>query len=73
VDSVSPHPEKLKKKTILKLFSHLCLGLPTGLSPDFPTTILYAFLFSPVRATHPAHLILLYLIILIISGEQYTL
>jgi hypothetical protein len=38
------------------------------ISPSvFPTKILYAILISPIRATYPAHLILLYLINLIIS------
>jgi hypothetical protein len=51
--------------------THLRLGLSGGLFPSgFSTNILYAFLFSPIRATCSAHLILLNLIILIMFGEE---
>jgi hypothetical protein len=56
------------------LSSHVSLGLPSGLYlSGFPTKILYAFLFDPMRATCPVHLNLIDLIILIISGEEYRL
>jgi hypothetical protein len=44
------HPITLR--SILILFTHLLLGLPSGIFPSgFPTNILYAFLFSPIRET----------------------
>jgi hypothetical protein len=70
IQSTSPHPTS--PRSILLLSTHLRLGLPSGHFPlGFPTNNLYALLFSPIRATWPAHLILLDLIILIILGKEY--
>jgi len=61
-------------RSILILSSHLGVSLPTGLFPSgLTTTLLNAFLFSPRRATCPAHRILHDLITLTIFGEVYKL
>jgi hypothetical protein len=52
---------------------HLRLGLPSSLLlSGFPLKILYAFLISPNRATFPAHLIHLDLIIFVIRTSYKT-
>jgi hypothetical protein len=72
IQSIQPHLNSLRSTVILS--SHLRLGLPSGLFPSgFFTKILYAFLFSPILATCPAHRILHDLIIQIILGEKYKL
>jgi hypothetical protein len=65
LQSIPPHP--ISQRSILILSSHPRLGFfPSG----FPTKIMYAVLFSHTRATSPANLTLLDLIIRIIFNEE---
>ena len=70
IQSLPLHPTSWRSTLILS--SHLLLGLPSGLFPSgFPTKTLYTPLLSPIRATCPAHLILLDFITRTLLGEEY--
>jgi hypothetical protein len=50
--SIPSHP--ISPRSTIKLFTHLCLGLASGLFPSgFPTNILHAFLFWPHSCYKP--------------------
>jgi hypothetical protein len=70
IQSIPPHP--LSPISILILPTHLRSGLRSGLLPsNFPANNLHAFLFSPIRTTYLAHLILIDIIIPNKLGEDY--
>ena len=70
IQSIYPHPTSWR--SILILSTHLCLVLPSGVFPSgFPTKTLYTPLSSPIRATCPAHLILLDFITRTMLGEEH--
>ena len=70
IQSILPHPTSWR--SILILTSHLLLGLPSGLFPwGFPTKNLHTPLASSIRATCPAHRIILDFITRTILGEPY--
>ena len=71
-----PNPVHIPTSHLLQIhpniIHHLRLGLPSGLFPSgFPNKTLYTPLSPPIRATCPAHLILLHFITRTILGEQY--
>ena len=70
IQSIYPHPTSWRSIPILS--THLRLGITSGLlHSGFPTKTLYTPISSPLRATCPAHLILLDFITRTILGEKY--
>ena len=68
----SPQPLPTSWRSILIVSSHLRLGLPNGLfRSGFPTKTLCTPLPYSIRATYPAHIILLDFITRTILDEEY--
>jgi hypothetical protein len=72
IQSITLRPTSLR--AILILSNYVRLGFRSCLFPfAFPTNTLYEFLSSHFHAAFPTHLMLIFLIILIILGEEYKL
>ena len=69
IQSIYTHPTSWR--SILILFIHLRLGLPSRSFPPVSPPTPYTPLSSPIRATCPAHLLILDFITRTILGEVY--
>jgi len=70
IQSMPSHPTS--GRSIFILTSHLCLCLPSGPLPlGFPAKTVYSPLLTPMRVTCLTHLVILYFITHIISGEEW--
>jgi hypothetical protein len=69
IQAIPTHPNSWR--SILILFSHLSLGLPRDTFPQVSTSKPCIASTHPIRATCPAHPILLDLITRTILGEEY--
>jgi len=70
INSVHPSPSHFVKIHFV-ISSHLCLGRPSGLIPQgLSSKTMYAPHLSPIRATCPAHLILLDLVTQIVVFDE---